>query len=136
MRHFHHIIIMNKKLLYWIPPLAWMTIIFYLSSQPRFTATGEPLEDFLIFKVLHMCEYGLLAGLLFNALYNTVTRHVLRAIRLAGIIAVTYAASDEFHQMFVSTRSGTVRDVLIDTAGILIVLYIIFKTLSTAKSRK
>lgn len=126
----------NKKMLYWLPPLAWMAIIFYLSSQPRFTATGEPLEDFLIFKILHMCEYGLLAGLLFNALYNTFTHHVMSAIRLAGIISITYAASDELHQMYVPTRSGTVRDVLIDTVGILIVLYVIFKTFHKPKSSK
>ena len=38
------------------------------------------------------------------------------AVGLAGL----YAASDEFHQLFVEGRAGSVRDVMIDTAGALI----------------
>jgi VanZ family protein len=125
-----------KKIIYWVPPLFVMLLIFRLSSQPRFTATGEPLEDFLIFKLLHMCEYGLLAALLFNALYNTFVQKLLPAIRYAGIIAILYAMTDEFHQVFVPTRSGTIRDVGIDGLGIFIMLYLISKTMRSQKARK
>jgi len=116
---------MIKKILYWIPPILWMILIFYLSSKSRFTATGEPLQDFLIFKALHMCEYGLLALLLFNALYNTIKHNVSFAIRYSGLISIVYAASDEYHQLFTPTRSGTLRDILIDGCGILITLSIL-----------
>lgn len=127
---------MTKKIAYWIPPLVWMVIIFLLSSRPRFTATGEPLEDFLIFKMLHMFEYGLLASLLFNALFNTVTRNILNAMRLAGTVAVLYAASDELHQIYIPTRSGSPRDVIIDAIGILIALFVIFSLMQKAKTKK
>jgi len=33
------------------------------------------------------------------------------------ILVVLWAAGDEFHQSFVSTRTGSVVDVVIDTAG-------------------
>ena len=39
---------------------------------------------------------------------------------LAAGVAVCYAISDECHQLFVPGRSGEMRDVLIDTAGIVI----------------
>jgi VanZ family protein len=37
-----------------------------------------------------------------------------------ALIAIAYAASDEFHQTFVEGRHGAVTDVLIDSAGVLI----------------
>lgn len=126
---------MIKKIVVWIPPLACMLFIFYLSSQSRFTATGEPIEDFLIFKILHMIEYGVLTCLLFNALFNSITRNMSRAIRYAGVIAVLYALSDELHQMHVPTRSGTLRDVGIDTIGICIALYLISKVATRSNRR-
>ncbi|MBP9815737.1 VanZ family protein [Candidatus Woesebacteria bacterium] len=127
---------MIKKIIYWAPPLIWMGIIFYLSSKPQFTATGEILEDFLIFKTLHMAEYGLLALLLFNALYNTVTQNFYNAIRLSWVFSVLYGASDELHQIFIPTRGGTPRDVFIDALGITLVLYIIYHTRQRPASKK
>ena len=38
-------------------------------------------------------------------------------------VAVLYAATDEFHQTFVPSREGCVRDVLIDSCGAVIVAY-------------
>jgi len=37
--------------------------------------------------------------------------------RVTLLIVVLYAATDEFHQVFVPSRQGTVEDVLIDTCG-------------------
>jgi VanZ family protein len=38
------------------------------------------------------------------------------------MIAVLYAASDEFHQTFVAGRHGSPVDVLVDSAGVLIAI--------------
>jgi VanZ family protein len=38
---------------------------------------------------------------------------------LALVLASTYAATDEFHQLFVPGRHGAVRDWMIDTLGAL-----------------
>jgi len=40
-----------------------------------------------------------------------------REARLALLLVALYAASDEFHQLFVASREAAVHDVLIDTAG-------------------
>jgi VanZ family protein len=42
---------------------------------------------------------------------------IWREARLALLLVALYAASDEFHQLFVSSRDAAVHDVLIDTAG-------------------
>ena len=50
-----------------------------------------------------------------------------------------YAATDEFHQLFVAGRSGQIKDVLIDTIGAcigLLVLYFMFKIWQKKEMRK
>ena len=121
---------------YWLPPLAWMALIFYLSSRLRVSVTGKFLFDFLIFKILHMIEYAILYFLLFRAFYslNNPSTSLRTSQQLINnnkfiyplIFSILYALSDEFHQTLVPTREGKIRDVLIDTAGI-IIMYIYIK---------
>ena len=40
----------------------------------------------------------------------------------AGWLAVLYAATDEFHQTFVPSREGCIRDVAIDSCGVALAL--------------
>ena len=80
-----------------------------------------------------MCEYGYLALLMFYAVYKTIVQNLERAIGLAGALSIIYATSDEFHQMFIATRSGTPRDIVIDGIGILIVLAFIYAKWPTLK---
>jgi len=40
------------------------------------------------------------------------------------IISIVYAASDEFHQLFVPGRSSTIKDILTDLIGILFAILI------------
>ena len=113
---------------YWLPPLLWMLSIFFLSSQPRVTITGTFSIDFTIFKGLHMIEYAILYFLLFRAFYSLKNKNMNQQKKYiySLIIAILYAASDEFHQTYVFTREGTVPDILIDTAGI-VLLYMYIK---------
>jgi len=50
-------------------------------------------------------------------------------------LSFLYAASDEFHQSFVPTRSASFKDVLIDTIGI-VVFYIVIVTLNFVIKQK
>ena len=63
----------------------------------------------------------MLALLLWRAVRKPVKNDprpwIWREARLALLLVVLYAASDEFHQLFVSSRDAAVHDVLIDTAG-------------------
>jgi len=72
-------------------------------------------------KCAHLTEYAVFALLLWRALRKPVKNDprpwLWREARLALLMVALYAASDEFHQCFVPTRTGLVSDVLVDTAG-------------------
>ncbi|MFM9128035.1 MAG: VanZ family protein [Solirubrobacterales bacterium] len=93
------------------PPLALMGVIFFLSAQPDLNS-GLGVWDTIGRKFVHFAIFGALWWLWDRALDH---RHGL----VAAAITVAYAISDEYHQSFVDGRVGSVRDVLIDTAGVL-----------------
>ena len=92
------------------PPLALMTLIFFLSAQPDLNS-GLGTLDTVLRKLAHMAEFGLLWWLWWRALGF---RHAPAAVA----ITLVYAASDELHQHFVDGRHGSVLDWCIDAAGV------------------
>lgn len=100
-----------------------MAIIFALSSRQRIAVSEEYVLNFVIFKTLHMVEYAVLYILLVRAFLEGKKTNRESSMKKAFIVAVVYAASDEFHQTLVPTREGTIRDVFIDTAGITIMFF-------------
>lgn len=98
----------------WAPPIALMAVIFFLSAQPDLSS-GLGVFDLIGRKVVHAAEYALLCLLWWRAL-RTVTDSTSAAVG-ALLLTVAYAATDEFHQTFVSGRSGSPTDVAIDSAG-------------------
>lgn len=106
----------------WGPVLAWMAVIFYLSSVNTWTTGKGPPGYQALRKVGHVIEYGLLALLLGRALAatwaqwgQTLTRHILARIWGIGVLLSTlYAVSDEVHQAFVPRREFHLTDILID----------------------
>ena len=93
----------------WLPVVAWAVVIFAFSSVPSL-ATDLGTWDTILRKIAHVMEYAILGALLTRA---------VRRPGLALALAVSYAASDEVHQLFVEGRHGSPLDVLIDTAGAL-----------------
>ena len=72
----------------------------------------------LIRKCGHIIEYFILGLLLFRAFRGNSKESRIRYWAFSSIIVVIlYAASDEFHQSFVSTRTASVIDVVFDTTG-------------------
>src|SRR5262245_60493089 len=92
-----------------------MAVIFYLSAQPA----GPDLAwwEVAIRKLGHLGGYAALTLLWSWALSPRLGR---RAIPLAVLISILYAASDEYHQSLVESRHGTPHDVLIDALGAII----------------
>lgn len=93
------------------PPLALMALIFFLSAQPDLNS-GLGTLDTIGRKLVHFAIFGVLWWLWDRALEH---RHSL----LAAAITIAYAIGDEYHQSLVSGRVGSLRDVLIDSAGVL-----------------
>ncbi|MFC4736864.1 VanZ family protein [Bacillus daqingensis] len=132
----------------WALVLAWMGLIFYFSHQPG-DRSGEmssgvlqaltallPFEPnetfhFLLRKGAHFTVYAVLGILLLRALKLHVSGK--KAVAWALLISCLYAVSDEYHQTFIPGRSGEVGDVLIDTAGagVGIFLYNLIKKITT-----
>jgi VanZ family protein len=111
---------------YWLPPLTWMGMIFYLSAQPTLPSATKPLLDVLIKKGGHFGAYALLAFWWWRALSRG--RGVEgTTLGLAFAVSVAYAISDEFHQGFVPGRNPSLVDVLIDTAGAAAALWMIWR---------
>jgi VanZ family protein len=85
-----------------------MALIFALSAQPNLS-TGLGVWDLVGRKLVHMAAFGALWVLWLRALRRPVA---------AAVITLVYAASDEFHQSFVTGRHGSPVDVAIDAAGV------------------
>jgi VanZ family protein len=125
---------------YWLPVVVWMVVIFSASadrqSYQHSSLFFEPLMRWLfptmsaatlgeihhLFrKTAHLTEYAILGALFWRAIRRPVRRDA-RPWRwdeagLALAVVFAYAASDEFHQIFVPSRTALVSDVLIDTSG-------------------
>jgi VanZ family protein len=122
---------------YWSPVILWMSFIFWMSTD-TFSAKHtsliiEPILRFLmpeissqeldmihglIRKCGHVVEYFVLGLFLFRAFRASFIRSRIWYWVFPSIIGVVlYAASDEFHQSFVSARTASIIDVGIDTTG-------------------
>jgi VanZ family protein len=94
--------------------LAWMGLIFFLSSQSRLPDLSHSLSDALQDVLGHFFAYGGLALLAFWALEAFgVSRPALWAL----VVVLLYGLSDEFHQAFVPGRHPDPFDVATDLAG-------------------
>lgn len=107
---------MRRFLCYWLPPLAWMGLIFVFSAQPDLPRAPGPWLDTLLKKAGHALVYGVLVWL-----YQRALRQRFRApaaLRVVSVgLAVAYALSDEYHQTFVPGRTGRPLDVFVDSVG-------------------
>jgi len=108
---------LDNKLKNWLWVFLWAGVIFFFSSQPDLKSGLPNQWDFILRKLAHIAEYAVLTLFLIRALKeHRLNRRQL--LFLAMILALLYAASDEYHQTFVLGRQGVVRDILIDGAGV------------------
>ncbi|MGM0653228.1 MAG: VanZ family protein [Bacillota bacterium] len=110
-------------IIYWLPALIQMALIFYFSSQPE---GSKVLESFPTPPGIgHLVGYAILAVLLYRAFNRGLFGWSGVAARNAFIVSLIYAVSDEIHQLFVPGRQASIADVGIDTAGILLGLLLV-----------
>lgn len=111
------------NVLVWGPVVAWMAMIFVLSSQPTLPSAPYALLDLVTKKSAHFLEFAVLAGLCFRAFALLRFGPAVGAATVwALVVSVAYAGFDELHQSYVPNRHPQVSDVLVDTAGVLLAL--------------
>ena len=94
--------------------------------------------DYPVRKAAHASEYAILGILLTGAILD-IRKPWKRQLPACFLIGAAYAASDEFHQLFVPGRSGQIRDVMIDSAGVaagIILACLAIKAFQCRKPRK
>ena len=152
-----------KKILPVVIVLAWMGVIFYFSHQngtssskmsngitrwvvntfvPNYSNLTKAeqssiLKDtsYVIRKLAHYSEYAILGLFLFTAVYMFTDNEKI-IIPVVSILGILYAISDEFHQSFVGGRAPAVKDVLIDSIGVLTIVFLIGIYLNFKRIRK
>ena len=150
---------MRIFLKYWLPLLIWLAVIFFASTDlmsadhtSRFIVpvllwlkpgmSPKTIWFILVFvrKCAHLSEYAVLALLLWRALRSSPALRMKIPILFGAVLlgCALFAASDEFHQSFVKTRTPSVRDVLLDVTGALFGLLIVarFADRSLKESRR
>ncbi|MBR2100724.1 MAG: VanZ family protein [Eubacterium sp.] len=121
----------TAAIVFWILTAVAMGLVFFFSSRNADESSlqsgwlldilnkifrNEVLSDFVIRKTAHFTEF---AGLcfLFNFSFYYTYGKPKRILSL--VLTSAYAATDEFHQLFVEGRACQFTDWLIDTAGAL-----------------
>lgn len=93
-----------------VPLLHWL--------NPTISPSAIATIHLVIRKTGHFTEYAVLGVFLWRALRLSLTGKAEAAVAaIAFGTAALFAASDEFHQIFIPTRTPSPRDVLIDCIG-------------------
>lgn len=114
---------------FWLPPVLWMGLIFFLSSFHKLQASPVGWQDFVVRKLAHLCEYAALCFLYYRGLRNTTKVSLAKVLLLAFFMTVLYALSDEYHQTFISGRTGRFFDIWVDSFGAIGGLLFVLKLL-------
>ena len=93
-------------------------------AQRLINFLGINIPKVILRKGAHFVEFAGLGLCLCNALYASFGHRLTPVFALVG--SVIYAISDEVHQIFSEGRACRITDVLIDSAGALLGIIIVF----------
>ncbi|MBQ2695804.1 MAG: VanZ family protein [Clostridia bacterium] len=133
---------MWKRAVLWVVTVLWCVVIFCFSAQPADNSNQVSVKvsekvthalsetdvmtktsaltpgkiHFMVRKTAHFMLY-LVLGALLMALGKSYWLPFGRSAVISVVVSVLYAAGDEWHQSFISGRSGQISDVLLDGLG-------------------
>lgn len=103
------------------------------SSQSKKSELVQEL-NVLLRKCAHSTIYFVLATFLLLALRQSISKRIIIVIS-TFIISFAYACTDEFHQLYVSGRTGQFSDVIIDMIGVIIASIVFIIITENSKKR-
>lgn len=127
---------MSKNKISLLLVILWMIFIFVMSSFDATSSSNQSnfivdiitsiinikdigLLSLIIRKLAHFTEYFILGILVINF----ITRYDKKII-IAILLCIIYATSDEIHQIFVPGRSCQITDIMIDSLGSIMGIYL------------
>lgn len=127
---------MTKNKISLLLVILWMIFIFVMSSFDATSSSNQSnfivdiitsiinikdigLLSLIIRKLAHFTEYFILGILVINF----ITRYDKKII-IAILLCIIYATSDEIHQIFVPGRSCQITDIMIDSLGSIMGIYL------------
>jgi VanZ family protein len=142
------------RLVRYTPLILWTGVVLFLStsnaSLARTSRIIRPLLEFLfpgapeqtllfyhglIRKFAHFAEYAVLVALAYSAFSAASVRFLSSRAYIAGFgFACLVALIDETNQAFMSERTGSAVDVLLDVSGALTALVVLRVILSLRKN--
>jgi VanZ family protein len=129
----------------WLPVVVWLGVIFFGSTdlmsaehtsrfivpflrwlKPDISPESLASIHFIVRKGMHLSEYAVLTLLLLRAAVcmTNLKRSTPILCLSIWVACVFVAATDEFHQTFVRSRDTSVRDIMTDSAGVILGLLI------------
>jgi len=147
-----------KKIILYILIFLWMILIFFFSNQPSVESDG--VSDGIMSKIINIVEvatnyefsdeqidniyeYGItplrkcahfsiyfVLGILFYLLIKQYDLELNKTLIISLLFCIMYACSDEIHQLFIFGRSGEIRDVLIDSLGSFLGIFLTNKVIN------
>jgi VanZ family protein len=123
---------------YWLPVFVWLGVIFAGSTEifsaeqtsrylvpflrwldPQISSSTIATIHFTLRKLGHLTEYAVLAAFLWRALRKGMNLRAKMSTLFVGVwvACVIIAASDEFHQSLIASRTASLSDVLTDGLG-------------------
>lgn len=143
----------KRRNIFLVLAVLWMCLIFSFSARPAELSSNDSYEvgilvgkifvpgfeeldleeqtefakkiDHPVRKCAHFTEYMIL-GIFFASAFIGNIKKKQTEIMASFLLGASYAASDELHQLFVPGRSGQISDVMLDSAGVLTGVLLVF----------
>lgn len=96
-----------------LPPIAYMGLIFWLSGRPA-PDSLQTMPIIFGIKAVHIGEYGLLGLLWIHALRRGTRMDTRWVYGITAAVCILWGISDEIHQSFVPERTARAADVVAD----------------------
>ena len=149
----------TKKIVTLVLIIIWMVTVFYFSAQHSEESSSlsggitikvlktlkinveneEQVEtiETVIRKLAHYAIY-LLGGVLILSHINLYDIKNNKKVLISQAIGTIYAITDEIHQIYVPGRNGEIRDVIIDSLGVItgIGIVLLIKKVKEGKNEK